>query len=57
MRVILGTIGVCSIVLYVYTYFWLRPMRIKLDKILDHICLEICLPNKSMPPLGTFVAY
>jgi hypothetical protein len=44
-------------VLYVYIYFWLRPMRIKLNKILDHTCLEICLPNESMPPLGTFVSY
>jgi hypothetical protein len=44
-------------VLYVYTYFWLRPIRIKLDKILVHTCLEICLLNKSMPPLGIFVAY
>jgi hypothetical protein len=32
-------------------------MRIKHDKILVHTCLEIRLPNKSMPPLGTFVAY
>jgi hypothetical protein len=32
-------------------------MRIKLDKILVHIGLEICILSKSMPPLGTFVAY
>jgi hypothetical protein len=44
-------------VLYVYTYFWLHPMRIKLYKMLDHTCLEIRLPNKSMPSLGTFVVY
>jgi hypothetical protein len=44
-------------VLYDYTYFWLCPMRIKLDKILVHIFLEICMLNKSMPPLGIFFAY
>jgi hypothetical protein len=44
-------------VLYVYTYFWLRLIRIKLEKILIHTCLEICLLNKFMSPLGIFVAY
>jgi hypothetical protein len=32
-------------------------MRIKLDKILVHIGLEICMLSKSMPALGTFVSY
>jgi hypothetical protein len=32
-------------------------MRIKLDKILVHIGLEIYMLSKPMPPLGTFVAY
>jgi hypothetical protein len=58
MRVTLvQSLVVCIIVLYVSTYFWLHPIRIKLDKILAHTCLEICLLNKSMPPLGTFVTY
>jgi hypothetical protein len=37
--------------------FWLCPMRIKLDKILVHNCLEICMLSKSMPPMETFVNY
>jgi hypothetical protein len=32
-------------------------MKIKLDKILVHIGLEIYLLSKSMLPLGIFVAY
>jgi hypothetical protein len=32
-------------------------MRIKLDKRLVHIGLEIYMLSKSMPPLGIFVAY
>jgi hypothetical protein len=32
-------------------------MRIKLDKMVIHIGLEIYMLSKSMPPLETFVAY